>query len=912
MKRDEITRGRAAELIAQLTEEEKLGLLTTHQEAVERLGLPEFNIGTEVARGFVGRDEAHESTVFPQPIGMAASFDRSLMKQLGAIAGDECRAYYNSGEKTHLCVWGPTVDMERDPRWGRTEEAYGEDVFLAGEMTAAYTQGMAGDDPVYLKVLPTLKHFCANNYEEERMTGNSCLPPRLKYEYYYAAFMPAIRYGGARSIMSAYNEINGVPALCNPEQRTLLKDKWGLWFTVTDGADFGQTVAAHKYCDSHAEVYAEAIRAGCNIMTDDPALTRNAAKKALESGLLTWAELDSALAEVLYARMRLGQLSDDCPYDSITTECISSENAQKTNLLAAEKQIVLLKNDGILPLQPQKKIAVCGPLADENLMDWYTGIFRDEVSAAAGIRAAYPESTVMHDSLWDHVTVQAANGKYLCAHEDGVCAFDADVPDEAAQFELQDWGENWLNLYSVKYRRYVRADDEGGLRLHRRRIYDWFTYETFCLHETPDGTVIDAMLHRGRLQADARFSQSRTVTPECLFHIETVSRGKDRAAALAAECDAVIYCTGNHPVQTAKECYDRKTLALNIQPEMALHLHSINPAVIMLLISGYPYAVCKEQAALPAILWSSHAGAHLGTAAASVLRGSFNPAGRLPMTWYRSEQELPSISDYDIAAAGTTYQYFRGTPLYPFGHGLSYSHFVYESMTVRQAAEGYEASVTLQNVSSRTGDEVVQVYFTVPDSAVSRPLRKLCGFARVTLAAGERMTVRIAIPEYILQIYDPHSGSMMTEAGIYHFYAGSSSADLHLEAETEVLGTLIPLRGTVFEAQQFDSAENVEIGYCRKLRRHDLRVCGWGGRAVYEGVQFMGMQTLRLRAASILQEGSITAEIGGSKTELTVAASVSRDDFAEYSIPLPHHLPESGTLTLYLRGSVSVLDIALE
>lgn len=912
MKQNEITRARAAELTAQLTEEEKLGLLTTHQQAVERLGLPEFYIGTEVARGFVGRDEEHYSTVFPQPVGMAASFDRSLMQQLGEIAGNECRAYYNSGDKSHLCVWGPTVDMERDPRWGRTEEAYGEDVFLAGEMTAALTKGMAGDDPVYLKVLPTLKHFCANNCEEERMTGNSCMPLRLKYEYYYAAFMPAIRYGGARSIMTAYNEINGVPALCNPEQRTILKGQWGLWFTVTDGADFGQTVTAHRYCDSHAEAYAEAVKAGCNIMTDEPTLTRNAAKKALETGLLTWAELDRALTEVLYARMRLGQFSEDCPYDSITTECVDDAAARAVNLRAAEEQLVLLKNDGILPLAPQKKLAVCGPLADENLMDWYTGIFRDAVPVVEGMRAAYPESEIVYDSLWDIVTVQASNGKYLCAHEDGVCAFDADEPTADAQFELQDWGENWQNLYSVKYGKYVRAHEDSSLRLHRRRVYDWFTRETFCLHETPDGTVIDAFQHYGRLHADAHFSHDRTLAPETLFRIETVSRGRDRAAALAAACDAVIYCTGNHPVQVAKECHDRKTLALNIQPEMALHLHSVNPATVMVLISGYPYAICKEQEELPAILWSTHAGAPLGTAAARAIRGACAPAGRLPMTWYRSEQELPPIGEYDIEKAGTTYQYFRGTPLYPFGYGLTYAEFRYESLTVQRAADGYEALVTLQNMSGRAADEVVQVYFTVPASAVSRPIRKLCGFARVTLQAGECRTVHIAIPPYILQIYDPHSGSMMTEAGTYYFYAGRSSADLRLSAETEVTGTPIPLRCAAFDAQQYDRASGVEIGYCRKLRRHDLRVTGWGGSAEYDGVVFAGAEELCLRAAAIIKCSSIGVALGDTKTELMIDASDSRDDFTEYRMRLPENLPAQGTLKLHLGEGISLLEIALE
>lgn len=917
MKQSEINREQAAALAAKLTPEEKRGLLTTHQHAAERLGLGEFYVGTEVARGFVGRRAEDFSTVFPQPVGLASTFDRDLLRQLGDIAGTECRAYYNRDQHSALCVWGPTVDMERDPRWGRTEEAYGEDPFLAGELTAALTSGMAGDHPCYLKVLPTLKHFCANNYEEKRINDNSYLPPRLKYEYYYAAFMPAIRFGGAKSIMTAYNEINGVPALCNPDLKRILKEKWGLWFVVTDGADFGQTLLAHKYGASHADVYAEAIRAGCDLMTDDDTLTANAAECALQEGLLTESELDEMLTNVLYARIRLGQLSDDCPYDSITPEEIDTDAARAVNLRAAEEQFVLLKNDGMLPLQHPKRIAVCGPLADENLRDWYTGYFRDAVSVPEGMRAEYPDAEIITDSLWDHVTVQAANGKYLAVHADGSCAFDADTISEQTTFALQDWGENWQNLYAVSAKRYLRVSDDGRLLLHNRSVYDWFTHETFRLLDTPDGTVLEAPFHHRRMETAAdgtiRFTDQTAVMPERAFRIEVISRGTDRAKKLAANADAVIYCTGNHPVQVAKECYDRKTLALNIQPDMAETLHSTNPKTAMLLISGYPYAINREQEILPAILWSSHAGAHLGTAAAHVLSGTFNPAGRLPLTWYRSEHDLPGIGNYDIESTGTTYLYFRGKPLYPFGFGLSYAAFRYESLSITQNADGsLTAEVTLQNISERAGDEVVQIYYSMPDSAVRRPPKKLCGFARVHLAAQERKSVSVTIPAYILQIYDPHSRSMLTESGSYQFFAGGSSDALPLQAAVAVAGCPIPLRESCFDAEQFDQGYSVTIGYCRELKRHDLRVHGWCGTAVYTGVPFAGKHRLLIRAAALVKQNGITVQIGSHSSDLQIAASSSFSDFREYAVPLPDDLPDSGTVVLIMQEGISVLEIALD
>lgn len=920
MKHEQAFRERAKQLVAAMTAAEKQGLLTTHQFPVERLGLPEFYIGTEVARGFVGRDNARFSTVTPQPIGMAASFDRALIRQLGQIAGDECRAYHNSGDKGALCVWGPTVDMERDPRWGRTEEAYGEDVFLAGEMTAAYTLGLAGDDDTYMKTIPTLKHFCANNHEETRMNENSMLPPRLKHEYYYAAFMPAIRFGGARSIMTAYNEINGLPALLNPDLNRILKAEWGLWFAVTDGADFQQTVLAHHYCPTHAEAYAEAVRAGCNIMTDEHVLTRKSAEIALREGLLTEDDLDRVLEEVIYARLRLGELDPECPYHALTADCIDTEASRAVNLQMAKEQIVLLKNDGILPLRPAEspaQIAVLGPLADENLMDWYTGIFRDAVSPVEGIRQAYPAHKIVTDSLWNLVAVKAPNGKYLAAHADGSVTPDADAVTEDALFELQDWGENWKNLYSRKYQRYVRLTDDT-LKLHNRRIYDWFTGETFRLYEAPQGgTLIEEYHHHRRLQylpdGSLGFTERRTVLTDCLFRIETVSSGRERAEALAAASGAVIYCTGNHPVQVAKECHDRRTLALNIQPDMALHLHEVNAKTVMLLISSYPYAICREQETLPAILWSSHAGAHLGTACAAVLSGAYSPAGRLPMTWYRSEHELPPLSDYDIASAGTTYMYFQGDPLYPFGYGLSYADFAYQRMTVTPHADGgCTAAVTLQNTSGTDGDAVVQVYFDMPDSQVPRPLRKLCGFERVTLRAGERRTVSVEIPAYILQIYDTHSGRMLTEEGTYRFSAGGSSASLPLSAACEIAGETIPLRGRVISAEHYDSAHSVLICWSRERRCHYLRTRGWGGKAVYAGVPLHDAHALRLSVASPIKPCELTVKLCGMQLQLPVQTSSSTDDFRDYTLPLPEGLPESGTVEIGLPEAVQLAALSVE
>ena len=910
--KNDMFRRRARELAAKLSEEEKLGLLTTHHHAAERLGLGEFYIGTEVARGYVGRSADKPSTVFPQPIGLAATFDRGLMRKLGRIAGDEARAYYNADPRGGLALWGPTVDMVRDPRWGRTEEAYGEDVFLAGELTAAYTLGMAGENADgFYKTIPTLKHFCANNNEADRDRCDAYLPPRLKYEYYYAAFENAIRFGGARSVMAAYNEINGLPAIMNVELESLLRSEWGLWFVVSDGGDFSQNVIAHRYTESHAEAYALSLKAGCDTMTDVDELVKAAAEKALEEKLITWEDIDRSVENTLYARLRLGQL-DRTEFDDIGSRVIDCPAHREVNARAAREQMVLLKNDGLLPLGGNAgKTAVLGPLADESLMDWYTGYSTYRCTVLDGMRERCGE--VLHDSLWDIVALKAPNGKYLCAYEDGSIRADADSITDAARFELQDWGDNWCNLFSVKYRRYARlCDDE--IKLHARSIYDWFTRETFNLRSYCGRTLIEEFLGHGRLTCGGdgilSVKKSHAVTEELLWDIEVVSRGRERAERIAGECDTVIYCVGNYPVQTAKECYDRKTLALNVQAGMTETLAAVNPRTLLMLISSYPYSVCSESESAAAVIWSSHAGAELGSAAADTIFGDSDPAGRLPITWYRSELDLPDIMNYDIASAGSTYMYFKGEPLYPFGHGLSYARFEYLGMKLGCCGDGISAEVTVKNTSDRDGCEVVQVYFDLPQSAVSRPIKKLCGFERVNIAAGQTVTVNVMIPRHILRVYDVRAGKMIVEGGEYRFMACASSADIRLSGSIAISGEKLSPRGDCFAAHSFDSAENVKLRYSQRFGTDVLCSAGWGANAAYGGLDLDGAKAIEVRAMSIALPEKLTAVIGETAIEASVPIGDTREDFGVCRFELPEGIA-GDTLTLKLGDFCSLLDVKI-
>ncbi|MBS7370613.1 MAG: glycoside hydrolase family 3 protein [Oscillospiraceae bacterium] len=287
---------RTKALIDELTLDEKLLLITGHQGAIPRLGIKETYIGCEVARGLVCRGDFGEepTTVFPEPFGLAATFDPSVMQSMGEVTGIETRIR-NAQGKSSLFTWGPTVDAERHPLWGRNEEGYGEDPFLIGEMSSAFTRGMVGSDEKYYRVIPTLKHFYADNNEEDRSCDNACIPIALKHDYYLKAFEPAVK-SGAKSLMTAYNEVNGVECVCNPEVDEICKKQWGLLFAVTDGGDFMQNVQYHKSDKNHTEAIARILtNHGADIMTDDEEVVRASAKAAVEQGLLKESDIDKAI-----------------------------------------------------------------------------------------------------------------------------------------------------------------------------------------------------------------------------------------------------------------------------------------------------------------------------------------------------------------------------------------------------------------------------------------------------------------------------------------------------------------------------------------------------------------------------------------------------------------------------------------
>ena len=783
---------RVSDLISKLTLEEKLWMITSDMHGVERLGVKHCAIGTEVARGWSSHDETQYCTVFPQTIGLAATFDRATIKKMGETTGRELRAYNNSTGKSLFC-FGPTVDPERDLRWGRHEEGYGEDPYLCKTMSDSYTSGIVGNHK-YIQAAPLLKHFAANNTEKNRSSYDAKIPERLKMEYYYEAFRESIVNKHAFGVMAAYNKLNGYPGVLNPDLKKIVKGEWGGKVVVSDGGGFNQVMTAHKITTSHAETLKYAYAAGTNAMLDTAQMLYDSATESLAKGFITEEDINNAIKDLLYIRFRLGEFdpAEDNPYLSITMDQVNTAEDKKLNLLMAQKQVILLKNKGILPIDKKTKtIALVGPQADENFMDWYTGASSYDVKVVDGFKAAFKDSEILCDNGRDHVKIKnVSTGKYLRIDSEGNTFADADEAN-AEVFEKYDWGWGYVNYMSTTNGKMLTEDD-ANLKCTAKDAYMWFVRPIMRPNTTAgkEGFYITGWDNRYvRMNEDGvtfRFDTAEN-TEKDFFTELIVSNGVERCKNLAEKADICFCCLGNHPVQLGREGYDRPDITLPPkQDEILSASFSVNKNTILLMVSSYPYGIEKYDETLPAILFTTHAGPELGNAVASVVNGSYNPAGRSPTTWYKSTEPLPDIFDYDIEKTGMTYLYFKGEPLYPFGYGLSYSSFEYSDFKVEKTESGVKATVCVKNTSNLDGEEVPQLYFTVEDSRVSRADKKLCGYDRISLKAGESKTVCFNVDFHSLEYYDVVRGRFVLEDGVYKFMTGANCCDIKYSANINI------------------------------------------------------------------------------------------------------------------------------
>lgn len=851
---------RVKDLLSRLTIKEKAGLMSNHMAAVPRLDIGEWYVGAEVARGYVSRNPEEPTTVFPQPIGLSGTFDTELMEKAGLTAGKEARVLNKRHPSGHLMLWGPTVDLCRNPLWGRNEEGYGEDPFLTGEMSAAYTKGLADRQGEYIQSIPTLKHFCANNTENERGTASSDIEPRTLNEYYYAAFERPITCGGAYSVMAAYNELSGVPAVINPDIQKVLKDKWGLGFVVTDGGDFSQNVTFHGYSTSHAETIALAIKNGTDVMTDCEDVVQAAVLEAVKSGLVSEKDIDKALYNTMLARFRLGEFDEKHPFSDIDESVLDCDEHKKLNHRAALEQAVLLKNNGILPLDTNKSVAVIGLNGNCNLMDWYTGYSSYNTTILDGISGKF--AGAMYDNGCDRVVIKSElTGKYLGVSDDDTVSAIYEKDDPRALFEKAEYGHDETTYRALYNNRYItentcKCDSESTYRWYSQEIMKPQKHGDKVLYRTYFGKAL-GVDESGKLTLVKQFGLSN----DKMFSEEIVSDGIRRAVELAEKADYAIVCIGNDPMIVAREMYDRKTLALPAHDTaLAREVYNVNNRCVLTLVSSYPFSICDEQEYMPAIIYTTHAGPELGNAFAKVISGEYSPAGRLAQTWYRSEYELAPIESYDIIENDMTYLYYKGKPLYPFGYGLSYARFEYSDLEVTGYDDSINISFDVRNVSDIDGDEVVQVYFRAEDPSVKRPLKQLTAFARVRIGCGQTQHIEFDISKSELRFYDVSRERFTIEQGRYTFMAGASSDDIRLTKTIEVSGEKIPPRELCkgILAKNYDGKYNTKMKYSKKLEQHYML----GGGLIYNNCVLGDADSIEIVCGSRVNTGKITVRYG--------------------------------------------------
>lgn len=895
---------RVQDLLGRLTRAEKLSLLHQYQPAVPRLGLPAFKTGTEALHGVAWSNDpttgavvTARATAFPQALGLASTWDPDLVRRVGGAVADEARGHHARNPSVWgLNLWAPVVNPLRDPRWGRNEEGYSEDPTLTATIATAYGRGLQGDDPMHLKTAPTLKHYLAYNNEVRRDTTSSDVPQRVLDDYDRQAFRPVLAADAATGVMASYNLVNGRPAHVNPELGDLVRG----WtdtplFHVTDaGAPYNLT-GSQDYHPTQPEANAAMLRAGINSFTMDGTDRRplvDSLTTALSQGLITEADVDGALAPAISLRVRLGDLDPDGgPHASIGPEVIDSAAHRALAREAAGRAMVLLRNPGDtlpLPARDVRRVAVTGPLADSLFTDWYGGALPYQVTPLAGIRDRLGSGgTVAASTGTDRIALRAVtSGAYVTVNGSTPtvrATAGTTTSSPAAQFDVTDWGEDVVTLRSVGSGMYLGTAN-GALTARDAQPNGWYVQQQFSLEPQPDGSVV--LRYRGydaqeswfrntyvTLGADGTLTLGATsASAAARFTREVVTGGVDSAVADAEDADAAVVVVGSMPLINGREIRDRATLALAPRQQALVDaVRRVNPRTVVVLVTSYPVTMPEVGDEAPAVLWTTHAGAETGHALADVIFGDVDPAGRVTQTWYRSDRDLPQdLLEYDIVTSRQTYLYHQGIPLYPFGHGLSYSTFRHANL--RLSAQSVDAkgtvtvSVDVTNTGGRAAEEVVQVYTHQRTSRDVMPIKQLRAFRRVRLAAGQTDTVQLALPAADLGHWDVTRGRRVVETSDHDVLVGSSSGDIRQEAVLRVEGETIPPRDLsgLVRAESFDARSGVRL--VPETRAAGTAVATVVGAA--EGASWLAFRGCDLGAASRIDASVARAAAGMGAVEV--------------------------------------------
>lgn len=759
--------------------------------AIEGLGIPRYNWWSE---GLHGVARAGIATVFPQAIGLGATWDKELMYRTSTAIADEARAKHHNFVKKDkrfiyqgLTLWSPNINLFRDPRWGRGQETYGEDPFLTGSLATEFIKGLQGNDTTYLKTIATVKHFAVHSGPEpERHAFNALTNEHDLRETYLPHFEMAIKQGKPFSVMCAYNRYNGEACCGSPRLLgDVLRNEWGFdGFIVSDCEAITDIYKYHKIVSTPAEAASVAVKAGTDL---ECGKVYQNLKDAVQKNLITEKEIDVAVKRLFMARFKLGMFDpvEKVKYAQTPYTVVDSKAHQVLALEAARKSIVLLKNQGgILPLKKDlQSIAVIGPNADQWLMllGNYNGVPSQTTTPLQGIKAKVsPQTKVLFEqgtelakgmpmfypippevlftneskpgltaTFFNNITL---SGTPLFSNV--TPTLDANWFDKAPRADMDD------DNFSVRWSGEIRPQNSGTYQLGIITTCNTKLYVN-------DSLIAKTVYHFRDEYGDPRLRKSLPIKLEAgkkykivVEAIETFADAqvqlvwaapksdlKQKALQASRNADVVVMCMGLTPNMEGEEMDiqidgfrggDRTRIDLPVvQQELIKEIHALGKPVVLVLLNGSALAVNWESDHVAAIIEAWYPGQAAGQAIADVLFGDYNPGGRLPVTFYKSTSQLQDFSDYHITSQ--TYRYFTGTPLYPFGYGLSYTSFKYSDLnTKRNPNDSIQIAVRVTNTGSRAGDEVVQVYLSPKArNDIKLPIRSLVEFKRIHLKAGE-------------------------------------------------------------------------------------------------------------------------------------------------------------------------------
>ncbi|KQR07731.1 glycoside hydrolase family 3 C-terminal domain-containing protein [Cellulomonas sp. Leaf334] len=877
---------RARELLDQLTPGERLALLHQHAAPVPRVELGPFRTGTEGLHGVAWLGTA---TTFPQPVGLAATWDAELLERVGAAVGTEVRAKHAADPTVSLNVWAPVVNPLRHPRWGRNEEGFSEDPHLTAHLATAYARGLRGDHPTYWRTVPTLKHLVAYGNETDRSVTSAQLSPRVLHEYELPAFRGPIEAGVVGALMPSYNLVNGRP---NHVARELLDEVRG-WtpaslFVVSDAGAPTNLVVGERYYDDHVEAAAAAVRAGVDSFTDhdaDPTRTIAHLSAALERGLLDQADVDRAALRQLELRLATGELDPALdPWASITAADLDLPASRALAREAATRAVVVLENDGVLPLRPGARVAVVGPHADQVLADWYSGTPPYTVSIAEALAPAHVVTGADTVALWSRTT-----GAYVDAGADGTLVATSRT---AAHHDVTDWGEGILTLRSAASG-LLWTGAGWILRADASSVHGWVAQESFRAHRHDDGSVSLQHAGSGRwlmVQRDGGVlvADAPTAASAERFTLRTVASGTARAVDAARDADVVVLAVGNDPHLLGRETEDRPHLRLpESQAELARAVLEANPSTVLVVVSSYPYVLGALGDEAAAVVWTAHGGQELGHGVADVLRGDAEPYGRLAQAWPEAEQDAGDLLDYDVIGGGLTHWYAPRPARWAFGHGLSYSTVAFEAIDEVAGS----VRVTVRNTGDRPVDELVQVYAAAPEHRLPVPHRRLVAHRRVRLAPAQTAVVALDVAADAFAVWDVTRGRFVVEPGRYELHAGPSSADLPLVIPVDVPGEPVPARSLDAWVRAIDHDDREDVTFAEHTRETGDalevtrgRRSGW---VLFRAVDLTGVGHVELTVA---RGGSVRVEVrdgrGWRLLGTASAPSGGRYDWSSVELPV--------------------------